>query len=183
MATLNFKGYSVEVETFENAAFTTPVVRVTNSNGYWCNAHLANGQVVSFHLENEEDNFKFINSLLKYKGHEKIVYVMDGEFPNSEVVSIDLANSNEPYAANFSNGEKVYFSFFSYEDSIPFRDDVDIQKYQAAITAENALLAAQQAYRDAMNALGALQMECGTYEDYRSWLEIPGIPNREWRDK
>ena len=66
MATLNFKGHSVEVETWDE--FTAPVERVTNSNGYWCNAHLENGDVIRFHLENKEDNFKFINSLLKYKG-------------------------------------------------------------------------------------------------------------------
>ena len=185
MATLNFKGYSVEVvETWnEGEEFTSPVVRVTNCNGYWCNAYLENGDVVKFHLENQEDNFKLINSLLKYKRQEKYVYVMDGEFPDSEVTSIDLANAEYPYAANFANGEKIYFNFFNYEDSIPFRGDIDIEKYKAAISAENALIAAKKAYRDAMTALGAVQRDDGSYDDHRSWLEIPGIPNKEWWDE
>ena len=179
MATLKFKGYSVEVETC-GEEFTSPVVRVTNCNRYWCKAHLENGDVVKFHLENQEDNFKFINSLLKYKGQEKYVYVMNGEFPDSEVISIDLADFDSPYAANFVNGEKIYFDYFNYADSLLFRDDVDIEKYKAAITAESALIAAKKAYRDDMTALGAVIAESGSYGDYRSWLEIPGIPNKEW---
>lgn len=181
MATLNFKGYTFQVETWnEGDEFTSPVVKVTNGNRYWCNAHLENGDIVKFHLEIEEDNFKLINSLLKYKGQEKYVYVMDEEFPDSEVTSIDLANAEYPYAAHFANGEKIYFNFFNYEDSIPFRDDVDVEKYKAAIAAESALIAAKRAYIDTMSALGAVQAESGSYEDHRSWLEIPGIPNKEW---
>ena len=183
MATLNFKGYSVQVETWEEGKeFTAPVVRVTNSNRYWCNAYLSNEETVKIHFENEDDKYALINSLLKFKGHEKLVYVMDGEFPDSDVLSIDLATWEYPYAANFANGEKIYFNFFNYEDSILFRDDVDIEKYKAAIAAESALIAARRAYSDAMASLGAIQAESGSYEDHRSWLEIPGIPNKEWCD-
>ena len=183
MATLNFKNHTFQVETWnEGEEFTSPVVKVINGNGYWCDAYLENGDVVRFHLENQEDTFRCINSLLKYKGQEKYVYVMDGEFPDSEVISIDFADAKYPYAANFANGEKIYFNFFSYEDSILFRD-VDVEKYKAAIAAESALIAAKKAYRDAMTALGAVQREDGSYEDHRSWLEIPGIPNKEWWDE
>jgi hypothetical protein len=120
---------------------------------------------------------------LNFKGYSVEVYVINGEFPDSDVISIDLANFEKPYAANFANGEKLYFNFFSYEDSILFRDDVDFDKYKAAIAAEKALIAAKQSYRDAMAALGAIQKERGNYEDYQTWLEIPGIPDKKWSDE
>jgi hypothetical protein len=120
---------------------------------------------------------------LNFKGYSVEVYVINGEFSDSDVISIDLANFEKPYAANFANGEKLYFNFFSYEDSILFRDDVDFDKYKAAIAAEKALIAAKQSYRDAMSALGAIQKERGNYEDYQTWLEIPGIPDKKWADE
>jgi hypothetical protein len=120
---------------------------------------------------------------LNFKGYSVEVYVINGEFPDSDVVSIDLGNFEKPYAANFENGEKLYFNFFSYEDSILFRDDVNVDKYKAAIAAENALIAAKLAYRNTMKSLGAIQEERGNYEDYQTWLEIPGIPDKKWSDE
>ncbi len=114
MAILNFKGHTQEVKTYNNQEFTAPVVKVVNSNSYWYHAYLEDGEVVQFVLEDVKDSFKFINCLLKYKGHEVHVLVKKEEFPNSEVTSIEFDKWLSQ--ATFQTGE-VQSRFSSYRKS------------------------------------------------------------------
>lgn len=178
MATLNFKGHSIEVETYDNQEFTAPVVRVQNSNSYWYYAYLENGKIVQFVLKNVEESFKFIDCLLKYRGHEVHVLLKDEEFPNSEVVSIKF--DKRWCEAVFQTGEVVKFRFFSYEDSIPFRDNFPVEKYQAAIAAKAKVKKAISEYHKEMERLGAKNCGYSDYDQTESWLELEDIPDYEW---
>ena len=177
MVTLNFKGHSVEVET-HGQEFTAPVVRVKNKNSYWYTAYLANGEHTDFILEKVEDSFPLINCLLKYKGNEVYVLLEDEEFPNSEVVSIDF--NKRCSAATFATGEVINFRFFNYEDSIPFRDNFPLEKYQTAKAAKDKVKKAISLYHQEMEELGARHCEHHEWDEYESWLDIPGIPNYKW---
>jgi hypothetical protein len=120
--------------------------------------------------------------ILSFKGHEVAVIVnADKAVFTSPVVAISFTETWQ--LAKLQDGSEVYFHWKDYSDSIPFRDDVVVEKYEAAIAAEKALIAAKQSYRDAMSALGAIQKERGNYEDYQTWLEIPGIPDKKWADE
>ena len=58
----------------------------------------------------------------------------------------------------------------------------DIAKYQAAKKATEELKAARLKYRETMKSLQATQKSSGSYEDYESWLEVPGVPGIDWED-
>jgi hypothetical protein len=174
MAILNFRGHTQEVETLNNQEFTAPVVRVVNSNSYWYRAYLEDGSIVQFILPQVEDSFKFINCLLKYKGHELHVLLKEEEFPDSSIVSISF--TKRYCKAVYKNGEAVEFRFFKYEDSIPFRDNFPLEKYKAALAAKTMVEQAIFEYQKEMEKLGAVNC----YDSTESWLEIEDIPDYEW---
>lgn len=55
---------------------------------------------------------------------------------------------------------------------------IDLEKWVAAQEAKAKWLAAQEEYKQAILALGGQWEEEGSYEDYSSWLKIPGVPGR-----
>lgn len=55
---------------------------------------------------------------------------------------------------------------------------IDLEKWLAAQAAKAKWLAAQEEYKQAILALGGEWQEEGSYEDYSSWLKIPGVPGR-----
>ena len=181
MTVLNFKGLSVEVELWnENQKFTSPVVKLVNVNDdYWTNAYQEDGSVVLVHFVKEEDKFKMLNFLLKYKGHEVHVRVFENEFPESEVQSVEFEEERDP-SAHFADGSIVHFQFFSYEDSIPFRDNFPLEKYQAAVAAKEKVEAALAIYHKEMKELGAKQCVYHGFDTDLYWLAIEDIPDYKW---
>lgn len=75
-----------------------------------------------------------------------------------------------------------FLRFYMEEEEWVKISQPDITKYQAAKAAKKELEAARFKYRETMKSLQAFHRSSGSYEDYESWLEIPGIPGIDWED-
>lgn len=126
--------------------------------------------------------FLTYDATLNFQGKSVSVKVHERGGKLEECPIKEITFGNPWNQAHLENGEVAYFQFLDYEDSIPFRDNVDIEAYNKAITALTELEWAYQKYRDSMAALGAVKKEEGTYGDYHSWLEIPDVPDIKWVD-
>lgn len=58
----------------------------------------------------------------------------------------------------------------------------DMKKYLAAKKATEELREARFKYIETMKSLKAVTKSSGSYEDYESWLEVPGVPGIDWED-
>jgi hypothetical protein len=56
----------------------------------------------------------------------------------------------------------------------------DPNALMTAIAARDELETAKQHYLNTLESLGGLKKEEGTYEDYREWIELPGLPMIEF---
>ena len=179
---LNFKGHSIQVYlNDEKQDFSSPVKSLEIVNSFYRKAILENNSETWFLFKEPTDGVPFFNCTLDYKGSECKIKLQDKEFPNSEVTSISFCVENDfTHIAYFENGEAVEFEFFSYEDSIHFRDDVNVEKYQNAVDALTKIKTAINEYRLTMAALGAIQKEEGDLDYQECWLEIPEIPDYKW---
>lgn len=129
-------------------------------------------------------------ALLRLSGKEvNVILEGDIEFENHsqniileavEIKFVQIFPNINWNIAILANGESVNFGWRCYADSVPFRENFNHDAYNTAIEAETALLNAMESYREAMNALGAFRVEQRDSEDYESWLEVPGIPDRRW---
>ena len=179
---LNFKSHSVQVYiNDEKQDFSSPVKSLEIVNSIYRKAILEDTFEILFLFKTPTDGIPFFNCTLNYKGSQCKIKLQDKEFPSSKVTSISFCVENDfIHIAYFENGEAIEFEFFSYEDSIPFRDNVNLEKYQAAIDALTKVKAAISEYRLTMTKLGGIQKEEGDHDYQECWLEIPEIPNYKW---
>ncbi len=84
------------------------------------------------------------------------------------------------YKAIFKGGG--FLRFYMEEEQWIKISQPDMAKYQAAKAAKKELEAARYKYIETMKSLKAITKSSGSYEDYESWLEIPGIPGIDWED-
>lgn len=84
------------------------------------------------------------------------------------------------YKATLKGGGSL--SFPLGEDEWVKISKPDIFIYSTAKAAKKELEAARYKYREVMKSLKAVTKSSGSYEDYESWLEIPGVPGIDWED-
>lgn len=117
--------------------------------------------------------------------------------PASELVKLHTSDGHSWYDAEFADGTKCSLQPYRWgrtqeealsEDKrhygfiwVDLREAGLIDGFSSdvlkqAIAASEALGAAKIHYEQTLQELGAEQKEEGNYEDYREWLELPGIP-------
>lgn len=84
------------------------------------------------------------------------------------------------YKATLKGGGSLTFPL--EEDEWVAISKPDMKKYQAAKKATEELREARFKYIETMKSLSATTKSSGSYEDYESWLEIPGVPGIDWED-
>lgn len=114
---------------------------------------------------------------LTYKGVSFSVESSEGV--NATAISIKYEGRGQ-YKALLKGGGFIYF-YMEEEDWVRVSQP-DMTKYQTAKAAAAELKAARLKYREVMKSLKAVTKSSGSYEDYESWLEVPGVPGIDWED-
>jgi hypothetical protein len=100
---------------------------------------------------------------------------------NIKATAIEIKyESRGQYKALLKGGG--FIRFYMEENDWVKISKPDMKKYLAAKAAAKELEAARLKYREVMKSLKAITKSSGFYEDYESWLEIPGIPGINWED-
>ncbi len=113
---------------------------------------------------------------LTYKG---TTFTVGDENITATVTTIKYEGRGQ-YKAILKGGG--FLRFYMEEEQWVKISKPDMDKYQAAKKATEELKAARYKYIETMKSLKAITKSSGSYEDYESWLEIPGIPGIDWED-
>lgn len=123
------------------------------------------------------------------RGLELEVSLLGGEVPTAEIVSIQPLQNGWRMSWGqvlivFADGTTAKGSVTLSSSDDPWYDlgkaglipGYDRAIGEQVIAAKRQLAAAKVAYKDAMSALGAVEVGGGSYEDSWYGLEVPGVP-------
>jgi len=133
-----------------------------------------------WNLEEEGRGDNIGKGTLKTRAGEVEVRVPMSSLPEADLVQVkDLDSSWQIF--QFADGSEIRCQIQGLSDYLEALFlagivDVNIDKWRAAKAAAAALKAATAEYYHTITQLGGESVEEGTYGDYRSWYEIPGVP-------